>query len=87
VGHVDGELALDLCYAEDSVARVDLNAVGTASGNIVELQGTAEGEAVSREDMDAMIDLAQIGIASICKVQRDMLLHAGLDVTPLLAKR
>jgi ribonuclease PH len=86
VGHVDGELALDLCYAEDSVARVDLNAVGTATGRIVELQGTAEGEAVTREEMDAMIDLAQIGIASLCKVQRELLAHAGLDVTPLLAK-
>jgi ribonuclease PH len=86
VGHVDGELALDLCYAEDSVARVDLNAVGTAGGSIVELQGTAEGEAVSRADMDAMIDLAQIGIASICAVQRQLLAHAGLDVKPLLAR-
>jgi ribonuclease PH len=86
VGHVDGELALDLNYAEDSIARVDLNAVGTAKGSIVELQGTAEGEAVSRADMDAMIDLAQIGIESICKVQRDLLAHAGLDITPLMAK-
>jgi ribonuclease PH len=86
VGHVDGELALDLCYAEDSVARVDLNAVGTAAGGIVELQGTAEGEAVSRAEMDAMIDLAQFGIASICKVQRDMLREAGVDITPLMAK-
>jgi ribonuclease PH len=86
VGHVDGELALDLNYAEDSIARVDLNAVGTAKGSIVELQGTAEGEAVSRADMDAMIDLAQIGIASICAVQRDLLVHAGLDITPLMAR-
>jgi ribonuclease PH len=85
VGHVDGELALDLCYAEDSIARVDLNAVGTASGNIVELQGTAEGEAVSRADMDAMIDLAQLGITSICQVQRDMLADAGVDLKPLLS--
>jgi ribonuclease PH len=85
VGHVDGELALDLCYAEDSVARVDLNAVGTATGSIVELQGTAEGEAVSRADMDAMIDLAQLGITSICQVQREMLATAGVDLKPLLA--
>src|SRR5690606_689627 len=70
VGHVDGELALDLCYAEDSVARVDLNVVGTATGNIVELQGTAEGEAIPRSEMDAMIDLAQEGITSLGKVQR-----------------
>ena len=87
VGHVEGELALDLCYAEDSIARVDLNAVGTATGSIVELQGTAEGEAVPRADMDAMIDLAQVGIASLCTVQREMLAKAGVDITPLLAPR
>lgn len=87
VGHVDGELALDLCYAEDSVARVDLNAVGTAGGGIVELQGTAEGEAISRAEMDAMVDLAQIGIASLCQVQREMLATAGVDITPLMARR
>jgi ribonuclease PH len=87
VGHVDGEFALDLCYAEDSIARVDLNAVGTAMGDIVELQGTAEGEAVPRADMDAMIDLAQFGIASVCDVQRQMLEHAGVNLAPLLAVR
>jgi ribonuclease PH len=87
VGHVDGELALDLCYAEDSIARVDLNAVGTATGSIVELQGTAEGEAVSRADMDAMIDLAQHGIDSLCQVQRAMLQKAGIELAPLLSQR
>jgi ribonuclease PH len=87
VGHVDGEFALDLCYAEDSIARVDLNAVGTANGDIVELQGTAEGEAVPRADIDAMIDLAQLGIASICKVQRQILEQAGVDLGRLLAPR
>jgi ribonuclease PH len=87
VGHVDGELALDLCYAEDSIARVDLNVVGTEAGNIVELQGTAEGEAVSRKDMDSMIDLALLGISSLCEVQRGMLAAAGLELGSLLAKR
>ena len=86
VGHVDGEFALDLCYAEDSIARVDLNAVGTASGDIVELQGTAEGQAVPRADMDKMIDLAQEGIASICNVQRVMLEQAGVKLASLLGK-
>ena len=87
VGHVDGELALDLCYAEDSIARVDLNVVGTAKGSIVELQGTAEGEAVSRPDMDSMIDLALLGVSSLCEVQRSMLAAAGLKLDSLLAKR
>src|SRR5690606_35340278 len=53
VGHIDGELALDLCYEEDSKARVDLNLIGTARGDIVEIQGTAEGQAVARSDIDA----------------------------------
>ncbi|HWO11075.1 MAG TPA: ribonuclease PH [Polyangiaceae bacterium] len=87
VGHVDGELALDLCYAEDSVARVDLNVVGTEGGSIVELQGTAEGEAVSRAEMDAMIDLALLGVMSLCDVQRELLKAAGIELGSLLAKR
>lgn len=87
VGHVDGQLALDLCYAEDSIARVDLNVVGTATGSIVELQGTAEGEAVSRADMDSMIDLGLLGISSLCDVQRGMLKAAGIELGSLLAKR
>lgn len=85
VGYVDGDLALDLCYAEDSIARVDLNAVGTARGNIVELQGTAEGEALPRSEMDRMIDLAMVGIGSMCEVQRAMLEKAGVSLTPLLS--
>jgi ribonuclease PH len=87
-GYVEGEFALDLCYAEDSVARVDLNAVGTAEGNIVELQGTAEGEAVPRADMDKLVDLAMEGIASVCAVQRGLLERAGVNLSALLpAKR
>ncbi len=62
VGHVDDEIVLDLCYAEDSTARVDLNVVATARGAMVEIQGTAEGEAISRPDMDRMIDLALDGV-------------------------
>jgi ribonuclease PH len=86
VGFVEGELALDLCYAEDSIARVDLNAVGTARGNIVELQGTAEGEALPRADMDKMIDLAMVGISSMCEVQRSMLEKAGVSLSALVTK-
>jgi ribonuclease PH len=80
VGHVADEVLLDLNYSEDSKARVDLNAVGTDSGAIVELQGTAEGEAVPREDMDSMIDLALEGISSLCQIQRDALQQAGVKL-------
>lgn len=84
VGHVDGHYALDLCYAEDSTARVDLNVVATAKGCMVELQGTAEGEPVPRSDVDAMVDLALIGVAELCVVQRKALETVGVDLTRLM---
>jgi ribonuclease PH len=84
VGHVEGALALDLCYAEDSRARVDLNVVATARGGIVEIQGTAEGEAVPRADVDAMVDLALEGIGELCRGQREILERAGVDLGALM---
>lgn len=84
VGHVDGELALDLCYAEDSTARVDLNLVATARGDVVEVQGTAEGRAVPRAEIDAMIDLALEGITELCALQRAALDKAGVALGSLL---
>lgn len=84
VGHVDDEIVLDLCYAEDSTARVDLNVVATASGAIVEIQGTAEGEAVPRAEVDRMIDLALEGISQLCEVQRRAFDAASVDLSRLL---
>jgi ribonuclease PH len=84
VGHVDGSLALDLCYAEDSTARVDLNVVATARGGIVEIQGTAEGEAVPRSDIDAMVDLALEGTSELCKVQLGAMESVGVDLSKLV---
>jgi ribonuclease PH len=84
VGCVAGdELALDLVYLEDSAARVDLNVVATASGGIVEVQGTAEGEAVPRKTIDAMVDLALDGIARLVELQRATLAAAGVDLAKL----
>lgn len=80
VGHVDDQLALDLCYAEDSTARVDMNVVATAKGDIVEVQGTAEGVAVPRSDIDRMIDLALEGIAQLVDVQNRALSEAGVTL-------
>ena len=85
VGHVDGQYALDLCYAEDSTARVDLNFVGTGREGVVEIQGTAEGEAVPRSDMDALIDLGMEGIVSLCKEQRKALEEAGVDLDDVMS--
>ncbi len=84
VGHVDGALALDLCYAEDSTARVDLNLVATAQGSIVEVQGTAEGEPVPRSEIDAMVDLGLEGVTELCRLQREALAQAGVELDRLL---
>jgi ribonuclease PH len=85
VGHVDGSVALDLCYEEDSNARVDLNVVATVEKNIVEIQGTAEGRAVPRADIDAMIDLGLEGVQSLCALQRGALSKAGVNLEELIA--
>jgi ribonuclease PH len=84
VGHVDGELALDLCYAEDSTARVDMNVVGTAKGAVVEVQATAEGVAVPRSDVDGMLDLALSGVQSLCDHQLRALSEAGVKLERVL---
>ncbi len=81
----DGTLALDLCYLEDSTAEVDLNVVATASGAIVELQGTAEGSPVPRAAVDAMVDLALRGIAELVRVQRSALDRAGVRLDSITA--
>ena len=84
VGHVDDEFALDLCYAEDSVARVDLNLVATGRGGIVEIQGTAEGEAVPRAEIDRMVDLGLTGIAELIEIQGRVLTGAGVELKRLM---
>ncbi len=73
VGLVDGQLALDLCYTEDSRASVDMNVVMTSGGRLVEVQGTAEGEPFSRADLAGMLDLAESGIGWLCDAQRNAL--------------
>ena len=73
VGVVDGSPLLDLPYSEDSTAEVDFNVVMTGSGHFVEVQGTAEGQAFDRSQLDALVDLAATGISQIVNVQRTVL--------------
>ena len=68
VGLVDGEPRLDLCYEEDAGAEVDCNIVMTGNGQLVEVQGTAEGAPFDRAQLDALLDLATSGIAELTKV-------------------
>ncbi|MCQ3814662.1 MAG: ribonuclease PH [Acidimicrobiia bacterium] len=73
VGMVAGRPLLDLPYAEDSVAEVDFNVVMTGDDELIEVQGTAEGKAFSRQELSQMLDLAAKGIAEINQVQRSIL--------------
>ena len=70
-GIVDGKGFLDLTYEEDARAEVDFNVVMTGSGKLVEVQGTAEGEPFSREDLDAMLSQAATGIDALTAIQRE----------------
>ena len=69
VGVLDGAVRLDLDYGEDSTADVDMNVVATGEGELVEVQGTAEGKAFRREQLDRMIDAALTGIARLKEAQ------------------
>ena len=70
VGISDGVALLDLDYGEDSSCDTDMNVVMTGAGHFVEIQGTAEGVAFSRKEMDAMLSLAEKGIAELMEIQR-----------------
>jgi ribonuclease PH len=73
VGIIDGEATLDLDYQEDSSAEVDMNFVMTSSGRFVEVQGTAEAEPFTLEQMDAMRNLAMAGINQLFAHQQEAL--------------
>ena len=72
VGIVDGLPVLDLAYAEDSRAEVDMNVVMTGSGRFIEVQGTAEGLPFSRGELDSLLDLGVKGITEIVELQEEM---------------
>jgi ribonuclease PH len=69
VGILDGAVHVDLDYDEDSTAEVDMNVVATSEGELVEVQGTAEGKAFRREQLDAMVDAALGAIARLREIQ------------------
>jgi ribonuclease PH len=73
VGILDGVVRLDLDYEEDSTAEVDMNVVATGEGELVEVQGTAEGKAFRRDQLDRMVDGALRGIAQLGEIQQKAL--------------
>jgi len=76
VGKIDGVAVLDLAYEEDSKAEVDMNIVMTGSGKFVEIQGTAEGQPFSKEDLDQFLALGEIGIRQLMEKQKAALKEA-----------
>ncbi len=73
VGMVQGTALLDLEYTEDSACDTDMNVVMTGTGRFVEVQGTAEGAAFSRQEMDALLALAEKGITELVAMQKHSL--------------
>lgn len=75
VGIYQGTPVLDLDYVEDSTCDTDMNVVMLGNGHFVEVQGTAEGHAFSREEMDALLELAKSGIVQLIEKQRTALVE------------
>ena len=73
VGVIEGTTILDLAYAEDSAADVDMNLVCTGSGKFIEIQGTAEREPFTRDQMDEMLKLGEMGVNKLFEIQRNAL--------------
>jgi ribonuclease PH len=73
VGICNGVPVLDLDYAEDSSCDTDMNVVMNDGGSFIEIQGTAEGHAFRREELDALLALAGKGVAELCAIQQEAL--------------
>jgi ribonuclease PH len=85
IGLFEGVALLDLCYEEDRDAQVDLNLVATASGALVEVQGTAEGEPMTRAEHDALLATGLKGVAQLIEVQKAAVDKLGIDLARLFA--
>jgi ribonuclease PH len=70
VGIIENTPILDLAYAEDSEAEVDMNIVCTGAGKFIEIQGTAEREPFTRDQMNTMLAMAESGINQLFEIQR-----------------
>ena len=73
VGIIDGVPRLDLPYEEDVRAETDMNVVMTGAGKFIEVQGTAEGAAFDRSELDALLALAEKGCADLTRLQQEAL--------------
>jgi ribonuclease PH len=76
-GIVGGEARLDLCYLEDSAADTDMNCVGSSDGRLIEVQGSAEQEPFSREELESLLGLAGAGLQQLFVIQAEVLRGAA----------
>jgi len=79
VGRLNNENLLDLCYTEDSRAEVDLNVIMTGKGELVEIQGTAEGKPFLESDLFQLLKLAKKGITELVDIQKSVLTQMSTD--------
>lgn len=82
VGVVSGQPVLDLCYAQDSNADVDMNIVMDGEGNLIEVQGTGEGNVFSRDTLSQLLDIAEEGVSALLTAQRQALGEAARFIAP-----
>jgi ribonuclease PH len=86
VGLLNGEALLDLPYVEDSKAQVDLNVVANGEGQLIEVQGTAEGAPMTRKELDTLVDLGLAGAQQLVHKQRETLRALGVKLDALLGR-
>jgi ribonuclease PH len=86
VGLLNGDALLDLPYVEDSRAQVDLNVVANGEGNLIEVQGTAEGFPMTRKELDTLVDLGLQGTQQLVQKQREALKGLGVKLDALLGR-
>lgn len=82
-GLVGDQPMLDLAYVEDRDAEMDLNVVATERGEVVEIQGTAEGAPVARTIVDELVGMALTGVQSLCEIQKKVLASVNVDLVAL----
>jgi ribonuclease PH len=86
VGAVEGTPVLDLEYVEDQDAEIDMNVVATATGELVEVQGTGEKRSFPRSELDELLDLALRGIGELARLQNEALAGPREEVAAVLDK-
>ncbi len=80
-GIVDGQAVLDLPYVEDSAAAVDMNIIMNSDLDLIEVQGTGEESTFSRAQLNALLNLGEVGVKQLADIQRTALREAGVNVT------